>query len=192
MMFETEQPEFEPFETDTEILPPIEEQDADDTLLAAEELRPFDDDTTLDLVVAEEPPPALGKSWAFDFIENEFPITSAQGPVRTRGLVTLRYWIEKALRTNEGDLPIHPPGYGVRNLSRMLGRGAPDVIADLEPAIREALLFHPRITDVLDFSAAFDPDDEFVEVSFRVVTDEELELTVERTILHRESEAEVG
>lgn len=167
-MFETE-----PTEDPAELIPESPETDEFQDLAAAEALAPFDDETLDELIVDEPPPQPLGKSWAFDYPAGRYFYVGAQGPTPTWGETTLRYWIEKALRTPEGALPIHPPGYGIRGLYHRFGRTTPEVIADLEPAIRDALLFHPRITDVTDFTATHDPLQEHIEVSFRVVTDEE-------------------
>ena len=173
-------PEPEPIEDPDELLPVTPETDVDEDITAAEDLPPFDDTTLEDLVVDEPEPEPVGKSWAFDFITGQFFYAAAQGPMTTWAGITLRYWIEKCLRTPRGALPIHDPGYGVEGLSRMVGRGDEEMLADLEPRVRDALLFHPRISEVTDFVAEYDPDEEYVEVSFTVITDEEgfEELTV--------------
>lgn len=165
--------EIEPTEDPAELIPESPETDEGDDLAAVEALAPFDDESLDELIVEEPPLAPLGKSWAFDYPNSSYFYTGAKGPTPTWGGTTLRYWIEKALRTPEGALPIHPPGYGVRGLQRMLGRPSAEVIADLEPAMRDALLFHPRITDITDFVASHDPLQEHIEVAFTVVTDEE-------------------
>ena len=177
-----ESPEIEPVENADELLPATPETDVDDDIAALEDLPAFDDDTSEDLVVDEPEPEPIGKSWAFDFVNGVFLFVSAQGPSATWGETTLRYWIEKCLRTPRGALPIHDPDYGMEGLRGLIGAIPDEVIADLEPRVRDALLFHPRITDILDFETEYDPMNEHVEVSFTVVTDEEgiEEFTVSR------------
>jgi phage baseplate assembly protein W len=134
------------------------------------------DDALLDDVVIDEQPPPLGRSWAFDFDSGSFLWGTGQGPLETRGLATLRGWIEKCLYTPRG-LAIHPPDYGVEDLDEVIGMSVAEAgSAGLEDRIREALLFHPRIQDVTDFDAfagtAENDDDDVLYVSFTVVTDD--------------------
>jgi hypothetical protein len=165
--------EIEPTESPDTLFPATPETDVDDDIAAAEELPPFDDESLEDLVVEEPELSPVGKSWAFDFPSGQFFYASAQGPTTTWGAITLRYWIEKCLRTPRGALPIHDPGYGVEGLNQIIGHRSGEALADLEPSITSALLFHPRISEVIDFVADFDPAEEYVEVSFTVITDEE-------------------
>jgi hypothetical protein len=163
--------------------------DPDDSLDAVEDddddQSPFVDESDVsDIVVADDAPPPLGLSWAFDFQAGTFLLNGGHGPLETRGLATLRGWVEKCLMTARGAHPIHPPDYGVEGLLEVIGEAASDGVAgDLEDRIRDALLFHPRISDVTDFDAYMgDPeeddehdsaDDETLFVSFTVVTDDE-------------------
>ena len=124
------------------------------------------------IVVQDEPPP-IGRSWAFDFTQEQF-LTNVRShaPLETRDIATLILWAEKCLRTARGAHPIHPPGYGLQDPHGLIGQvitGAP--VADLEARIRDALTFHPRIVDIQDFEYGFDPTDEWIAVSFTVVLD---------------------
>lgn len=126
------------------------------------------------LVVEEEPPP-IGRSWSFDFTTGRFRSgVNGRAPLATNGTTTLIVWAEKCLRTVSGAHPIHPPGYGVRDRTSLLGQtvsGAP--VAELEQRIREALTFHPRIVDIEDFEFDYDPLDEWVNVTFSMVLDDD-------------------
>jgi Protein of unknown function (DUF2634) len=176
---------------DTSFLPPDDDPipDPDEVLDAIEatddDSRSFlDEDDQADVITVDAPPPPLGLSWAFDFSTNTFLMGGIGGPLETRGLATLRGWIEKCLMTARGAHPIHPPDYGVEGLTDIIGDAAtPEVAGGLEEVIRDALLFHPRITEVVDFAAfvgehddldtSITPDDETLFVSFTVVTDDE-------------------
>lgn len=134
----------------------------------------------VDLVVAQEPPPPVGRSYAFDFTTRSF-VRSQRGhaPATTVGLATLQAWCEKCLTTERGAFPIHPPGYGLTNAADMFGEpvGAPPL--DLEARIKDALTFHPRIANVEDFGADWEQDEEYVSVSFTIITDRDERLTVD-------------
>jgi Protein of unknown function (DUF2634) len=145
--------------------------DPDDALAELE--ADFEDLTTPpDVIVVPEDSPPIGRSWGFDFLGGGFRIGSSAAPVGTYDLSTLIQWCEKALRTSKGS-PIHPPGYGMDDPDVLLGQvidGAP--VAALQAQIRSALLFHPRISNVQDFSFDYDPGDEWVAVGFSVVLDD--------------------
>jgi|1185.fasta_scaffold84709_2 phage baseplate assembly protein W len=180
----------EPEPGDDSFLPPDDDPipDPDEELdgLEDDEAERFiDSDEAPDVVVLDEPPPPLGLSWAFSFEAHTFLRGGLSGPLETRGLATLRGWIEKCLQTERGQHPIHPPDYGLERPD-ILGEPVGDeAAADLEEAVRDALLFHPRITDVTEFEvymgevdSSDDPnlivsDDEALYVSFTVVTDDE-------------------
>lgn len=166
----------EPIDDVVEQIVPVDDAPPSD----AEEAAEFDDDELLDaepLVVEEEDRPPIGKSWAFDFVTNRFLPKPSGGPSETRGALTLRYWVEKCLRTDRGAFPIHDVEYGLDGLDDMIGAPADSEEMDsLGERVREALLYHPRISDVVGFQVFSDPDQEVVYVSFRVVTDEDEEL----------------
>lgn len=137
-----------------------------------------------DVVVVEEQPPPLGLSWAYDFPRERFLLAQGQhGPLTTHGTETLIGWMEKVLRTSRGAHPIHPPGYGVLGRNELIARlveGAP--VAEFERRIRDALKFHPRISDVQDFDYSFDPNDEWVAISFTVIREDDTRLPVATTL----------
>jgi phage baseplate assembly protein W len=162
---------------DDEFAPePDEELDALEASFDAEPEPLGDDDEGISVRLADEPP-VLGRAWAFDFSSNTSLPPGARGPVAIYGMATLRLWIEKCLYTERGSHPIHPPDYGVEGLLDMIAEPATVAVAsDLEERIRDALLFHPRISDVRDFDAFVgtpeNDDEDVLYVSFTVVTDE--------------------
>lgn len=115
---------------------------------------------------------AFGRSWQFDFVAGDFTPSSG-GPQATRGLATLRNWIEKCLRTEGGGrFPVYSSQYGMVGVDSMIGLSQAAVDAgDLGDRIYDALMFHPRITDIVGFNAFIDPNDETLFVTFRVITD---------------------
>lgn len=175
-----------------ELPPPPENQDEvveqllpidDVPLEPEEELELLDDELESfpdadDIVVTEEEPPPIGRSWAFDFQHNRFERgVRAQGPLETHGQTTLRYWVEKCLRTARGAHPIHPEDYGMNDPTGNFGLPLAEAKgANLEGDIRDALTFHPNIVDVTDFYSASNPDEDYLAVSFTVVLDDETAL----------------
>lgn len=150
---------------------------ADDALSAVEEELsdlPALDDVDLQVEAPDELPP-IGRGWAFDFQEPGFRRgVSGRGVLATRGVETLRGWIDKALRTARGAHAVHPDDYGMDDPWRLIGTPlsrAP--IAEYEDDVRRALTFHPRIADVTDFRVALDPDVPAVELQFTVVLDDD-------------------
>jgi hypothetical protein len=143
---------------------PAEELAALETL----DLAPTDD-----LVVTEEAPPPLGRSWAFDFITKRFLSQGQHGPAETYGDDTLVFWVEKCLHTARGAHPIYPNDYGMERPFDHIGRMMDTAdYGDLEGRIHDALVFHPRIVDVTDFEANQEPDDDALFVTFRIVKDD--------------------
>lgn len=142
----------------------------------------IEDDRLLDpdpVIVVESEPQPIGRSWAFDFISNRFYPKPGGGPQGTRGLTTLRFWIEKVLRTYRGAYPIYDSRYGIEDLDEIIGHQIGDAsMTSLSGKIEDALLFHPSITAVTDFSADFNEVDEALVVSFVVVTDQGDELPI--------------
>lgn len=146
----------------------------------------LEDETDFDVEV-EEPPAPIGRSWAFDFTRNEM-VMAGRSPLTTVREATLRIWVQKCLNTAEGAHPVCPAGYGLRKpLNDYLG-ASPDIssIGELEDDVRDALLFHPAITDITDFSVWVNEDDTAqVEMSFAIVLDDaealDLGLTLDRT-----------
>jgi hypothetical protein len=177
-----------------------------DTYLPADD-RPPDADEDLDLlddalisgfpesdedILDTATPPPLGRSWAFDFSRGGFlfghetgpTAVGAHSPLSTHGFDTLKGWIDKCLHTERGAHPIHPDGYGMVRPFDLIGEqvaGAP--VADLEQRVRDALTFHPRIVDVVDFAADIDLEREYINATFTVVTDQGEALSFEDVTL---------
>lgn len=151
--------------------------DDERALTAAQVAGLLEADDALDtqpLVVETQQPPIIGKSWAFDFVAGRFFPSRTGGVVPTRGLETLRIWVEKCLRTIRDSHPVHDDEYGLLGgfdsvLGRQFDAGE---VADLEQRITDAVLYHPRIESVADFGVLFDEDDETLWISFRVITDQ--------------------
>lgn len=140
--------------------------------------------TPPEVIVIEEEPPPIGRSWSFNFPRQQF-LTGLGGhsPLQTNGVATLVQWAEKCLRTARGAHPIHPPGYGLQNPHALIAQtidGAP--VAELEAQIREALTFHPRISDIDDFDYDFDETDEWVSIEFTMILDDDTRLPAQTTL----------
>lgn len=152
-----------------------EEPTTEELLLAAEQAvlaSASESDNTDDLVVTEPEPIPLGRSPVMDFQAGAF-LSGSAGLLTTRGLGTLEQWIEKCLRTDRGAHPVHPDGYGMVRPTDLIGRPVDEVpVAELENRIRDALTFHPRISEVSDFVTDYNPDDERFDVGFTVHTDQ--------------------
>lgn len=166
-----EQPDefIESFEPETEV--------ADEASIEDEDFPDLDDTPdSEDIVVETEEPPPLGRSWAFDFTKPGFVPSSAGGPLETRGLATIHNWIEKALLTERGGSPIHDDAYGIENLDDLIGLPISEVAtSELRDLVRETLTFHPRISDVVNFSYEVDADSEAMFINFTVILDNENE-----------------
>jgi hypothetical protein len=161
-----EQPEEFGFETEFE--DPLEPSDVD----AIDDLDEFPSER--DIVIQQPERAPLGRSWAFDFLKPGFSTYKGRGPLEIWGIPQLRNWIEKCLRSTRGGSPIWPDGYGVEGLTEMIGQPIASLPQTLiQRRIKEALTYHPRITDVVDFDFEFDPDDEVLFCSFTVVLDDE-------------------
>lgn len=150
--------------------------DDERALTAAEEAGQLAQPEAVDsppLVVEQVAPPIIGKSWAFDFVEGRYVPTMTGGVVATRGRETLRFWVEKCLRTPRGAFPIYDDEYGLEGGYDLLGgQYDPGEVAALGQRIEDALLYHPNITAVTGFAWDFDQDDETLWLSFTVVTDQ--------------------
>lgn len=159
-----------------ETLDPIQELAALD---AALEATPDIDD----LIVQDDEPLPLGKSWAYDYALGRFVSSTnivAHGPLAVHGLHTLEGWIEKTLRTDRGAHPVHSDAYGIERPFDMIGqpvaRGLPD---DYPERARRALLLHPHIAAIRRFRVEMDPDQDMMLVSFLVVLLDESALAFE-------------
>ena len=131
-----------------------------------------------DLLVDAPPTPPPGRSWAFDFAENQF-VQRSSGVAVLRGLPTLRQWIDKCLRTDRGAHPIHSDDYGMIRPFDIIGMPLAAISSDdLHQRVEEALVFHPLIAGVQDFLMDYDPMDTVLNVSFTVVLIDEVLLPV--------------
>ena len=164
---------------------PDDDPENEAALLGSDALEEEDE---LELTVEPEPEP-LGRSAAFDFDTERFR-TSGHEPHPTRGLDTLRNWIEKCLRTEEGAHAIHPEGYGLRQSLDAYLNGDSDVsIGELEQDIIDALLYHPAISRVDDMRTeeGETPDgDRAANISFTVVTDDAVTIDIDTTLTAEE------
>lgn len=151
----------------------------DEPLDPGEQFRVSEDDIEAnvlpaDLVLGVEPTP-LGRGWAFDVSPMRAGFVTApsgRGPLGTHGLETLKVWILKCLNTERGVFPIYSNRFGmVRPFDMLSEPSSETAIADYEDRVRDALLAHPRITGVTDFSADFDLSVDYVNVTFTVETD---------------------
>lgn len=127
----------------------------------------------------DDDPPPIGKGWAFDHALRRFRRgSSGSSPLPTFGDQTLKEWIDKTMRTARGAHPIHPDDYGMEQPFRLIGgplHGA--AISDYEDDLRRALTFHPRISDVRNFSVQSDPDVTALYMTFDVVLDDDTALS---------------
>jgi hypothetical protein len=125
--------------------------------------------------VVDAPPP-LGRGWLMDFQRGRFVPAATGGPAATYGTTTLRLWIEKCIRTRRGAHPALNEDYGIDLDDDLWGGGLDDeAIVMIEDGVRDALLIHPRIAQVRDFSAeVWDDDAEgALNVHFTVVLDDD-------------------
>lgn len=150
---------------------PLSGQDAFDELQRALEATP----DAIDLIVQPTTPRPVGRSWAFDWWTRRFvKPTGALGPKPTFGHETLTQWIEKAMRTARGAHAVHPLNYGMRDPHGGLwGRNSGEIPADLSEIIRETVTYHWACSDVTDIEYGFDPDDDYLLVSFTVEISDE-------------------
>lgn len=141
-----------------------------------ETLADFADDTLFEpepVIVEREEPQPIGKSWAFNFLTNRFYPTAGGGPQETRRQTTLRFWVEKCLRTERASYPIYSDDYGVEGVNDLLGQALSEAdVAEYAANVHEALTFHPNVTDVTGFQAFWDDVEEALSVSFAVITDQ--------------------
>ena len=132
-----------------------------------------------DLVVAAEPPPPVGRTWAYDYVAGRM-LSRGRGPVEVRGIATIKQWVEKCLRTDRGAHAIHPDEYGVEDPFEPVGFALDSAdMADYFDRVHDALTFHPRIVDVRDFELDSDSDEEILEVRFTIVLDDYVEFGME-------------
>jgi hypothetical protein len=90
---------------------------------------------------------------AFNWDRQEFFVNvqgSAAEPLRVTGDQAIIEWVLKCLNTPRGEYAIYSEQYGT-DLKALIGQPLADTIlyAEAERTIREGLLVHPRITDVV-------------------------------------------
>jgi hypothetical protein len=150
------------------------------TLTADEELAAYDDildyDPELDRELAEEAIEPFGRSWDFDFNARRFQ-NLGMGPAQTTGLDSLRMWVYACLNTAKDAHPIFDEDFGVEGLDDMIGQPWDAELAGrYRTAVRDALLQHDRITDVDGFHFNHNDLEEWVEVTFVIVVDDDEEV----------------
>jgi hypothetical protein len=132
-----------------------------------------------DLAITTDTTQSPGRSWSFDFVAERF-VVRASGVAQTRGLGTLRQWIEKSLRTDRGAHPIHSDDYGMVRPFDMIGMPLVAISRDsLKQRIEDALVVHPLIAGVQDFAMDYDPLDTVLNASFTVVLTDQQLLTID-------------
>jgi len=120
---------------------------------------------------APEPQP-IGRSYLYDFQLRQLVPSPAGGPVMTYGLDSLRAWIAKTLLTDRAAAPVHMNNdYGLDGANEFLDGSTFDsgASAALEARVRDALMMHPKISEVRDWHATYTPGDDALFVSFTVV-----------------------
>jgi hypothetical protein len=154
---------------------------SDDQLSADDAFQRYEDSlveggiTADDLVVTTEEPVPFGKGIALDVQRRRLIGTPAgHGVLVTYDEATFRTWIAKALVTARGAHPIYSSSFGVERPHELFG-GPIEQFPEGEAIARwtEALLRHPRITDVTDWEidTATLGDEEVVLVDFTVEID---------------------
>lgn len=160
---------------------PLEtEVDTEGVLTPVEAIPPLPDLEDLEdpaveasVLVVDEPEPPTGRSWAYDFPEQAFYV-SGRGPLGTTGQQTLLYWIEKCLRTRRGAYDVYGDDFGADGLyDDIIGEPFEPVMVPLvAERVRDALKFHPRISDVVDFTASLSEDTTVLFCGFRVILED--------------------
>lgn len=163
----------EPQSVEAPVLLPVQEEPLtpDDAFTRFEEGLDQQLDSA-DLVVVEEDPPPLGRSWAYDFDRKRFVgAPTAHGPLVLHGVSTLQQWIEKCLRTARGAHAIYSDNFGI-DLPADLFSGPVSHFPDrlFQDRVTDALTKHPRIVSVDNFAFNIDPNQEYVAASFTVHT----------------------
>jgi phage baseplate assembly protein W len=120
------------------------------------------------------PPPPLGRTPAYDFVEKAFVPSVSGGALMLYGEATLRQWVEKCLRTIRGASPAVDPDFGVeRRPEDLIDGGAIDPAehAAAEADWTTALLRHPRINRVEGWAVDVQDEGEVVEVTARITAE---------------------
>jgi len=136
----------------------------------------FGDEVVQDDLVLETEPQvySLGRSWLFDFGQFRFVTdrSRARAPARVTGIPQLQNWVEKAIYTSRGSLPIYSDDYGLEEPDLIIGSPFTSAAAaSLRRRVEECVTFHPKIIGIDDFAAVPVEDGEAVDVSFRLQLD---------------------
>ena len=105
-------------------------------------------------VIAAIDTAASGKSFLFDFTENDFIIRDGK-LVECKGIDANKVWIEKILRTEKGRFRIYnDTDYGCRIEDLLVGSNYPVefIEAELKREIEDALKQNPNILSVSNFN----------------------------------------
>lgn len=157
---------------------------SDDPVESADQLAALEEaletfPSEIDLIVAQSEPQPVGRSWSFDWKARGFIRGASRGPLLTRGTEALLEWVEKALMTARGAHPVHAGlDYGFEGglAASVIGLPVGTVPADFEQKIEDCLTFHPRVSAVESFDFDFDPDDDWLDVAFTLILDDETEV----------------
>jgi len=122
---------------------------------------------------SENEPVPIGRTWLFDFNSGEF-IMSGNAPKKSPNdeQIVLQQWIRRALSTERYGYIIYPDWFGIE-LNQVVsgtltGQAAHDHIAT---QVRETLIMHDRISDVIDIVAT--QENGILYVSMTVLLDRE-------------------
>lgn len=151
-----------------DVLPPETEPPAGDEALTLEDALV---DPSL-LAPDQNPPVALGRAPAIDFVQRTFLPGAAGGPLMLYGLDTLAQWVEKCLRTRRGENPACDPNFGLDRLFSDMIDGSPydeSVAAEYETIVERALSVHPYIDSIDEFDISYTDGDDAVFISLTVI-----------------------
>lgn len=152
-----------------EVLPPDSEPPDPDEALSLEEA--LADPTVLD--PEQDPPVALGRAPAIDFVQRRFIPNTAGGPLMVYGIDTLAQWVEKCLRTRRGENPACHPDFGLDVMLTDLLDGGPfdaGAVAEFEAIVERALSLHPAIDSIDEWQPIYtDLDDDSAQIRFTVI-----------------------
>lgn len=153
-----------------ELLPADEEEVSPEAAAEAAAASSLDDPT---FELPDEPPEPFGRSWAFDWERGQF-VRRGDSPAEVHELAALREWCLMAIYSERYGSAVFSDEFGMQSPDDLIGEAVvPEMLADWEQRLTEALLVHDRITSVENFEASFDPETGVVTIeSFDVTTDE--------------------
>jgi hypothetical protein len=125
----------------------------DDALFDDVPVESYDEYGNVLSVLADSPPEVvpIGRTWAFDFEKGDFEMAEGGTPLKISNNDTriIQQWIRRALTTERLAYLIYPANFGVE-LAPVMNhsvRGAA-AMAHVSTTVKDALLFHDRITEV--------------------------------------------